>query len=310
MSAFNDRIIEEFRRNDGRVDSAGFGTGLVLLHTVGATTGRPRTNPAMSLRDGDDWLVVASAKGAPRDPGWAHNLRARPQVEIEAVVDGHAETVAVTATELTGDERSAAFERFVSRAPAFADYQDRAPRRLPVFRLSPRPGPVPVAPDDHGRDLVVRSADDPGLRHLGIVGDTYTVLLSGSDTDGRFALIDMHVPPGGGPPPHRHDFEEAFTVLEGEVELTFRGEQATVRAGQTVHVPARAPHFFRNVGDADARMLCLVSPSGLEEYFGRWGATVVGRTTPPGLTEEEAARVLDEALALGPTYAIENLPPD
>ena len=57
-----------------------------------------------------------------------------------------------------------------------------------------------------------------------LVGDTYTILVSGEDTAGKYTLIDMHVPPGGGPPPHRHDFEEMFTVLDGEVRVTFRGQ--------------------------------------------------------------------------------------
>ena len=56
----------------------------------------------------------------------------------------------------------------------------------------------------------------------------------------------MHVPPGGGPPPHRHDFEEMFTVLDGEIEATFRGEKSVVRAGETVNIPANAPHQFQN----------------------------------------------------------------
>jgi quercetin dioxygenase-like cupin family protein len=58
------------------------------------------------------------------------------------------------------------------------------------------------------------------------VGDTDTILLSGMDTAGRFTLIDMHVPPGGGPPPHRYDFEETFILLDGELQATFRGREA------------------------------------------------------------------------------------
>ena len=84
----------------------------------------------------------------------------------------------------------------------------------------------PVAPlpaDNLARDLKIARPDtDESLPHIGLVGDTYTILLSGADTDGRYSLIDMHIPPGGGPPPHRHDFEESFTVLEGEIEATFR----------------------------------------------------------------------------------------
>src|SRR5215831_15552599 len=77
--------------------------------------------------------------------------------------------------------------------------------------------------DDLKRQLVKVDPDDPNVPHFGLGGDTYTVLLSGKDSDGRYCLIDMHVPPGGGPPPHRHDFEETFIILGGELETTFRG---------------------------------------------------------------------------------------
>ena len=69
-----------------------------------------------------------------------------------------------------------------------------------------------IPPDNPHRELSVASSDDPKARHIGIAGNTYTILLSGEDTDGRYCLIDMNVPPGGGPPPHRHDFEEMFTL--------------------------------------------------------------------------------------------------
>jgi quercetin dioxygenase-like cupin family protein len=103
-----------------------------------------------------------------------------------------------------------------------------------------------VPPDDLRRTLSIAGADDPGARHVSIVGGTYTILISGQDTNGQYCLIDMNVPPGGGPPPHRHDFEEMFTLLEGEIEFTFRGKESTVRAGSTVNIPANAPHAFRN----------------------------------------------------------------
>src|SRR5512132_3141647 len=61
-------------------------------------------------------------------------------------------------------------------------------------------------PDDLQRVLTLAQPDkNQSLPHIGIVGDTYTILLTGEDTNGRFCLIDMHVPPGGGPPPHRQD---------------------------------------------------------------------------------------------------------
>jgi quercetin dioxygenase-like cupin family protein len=86
----------------------------------------------------------------------------------------------------------------------------------------------------------VSRADDHNAQHIGLVGDTYTNLLTGKDTAGRFCLIDMHVPPSGGPPPHRHDFEESFIVLEGKIEATFRGAKSLVTAGETINIPANA----------------------------------------------------------------------
>ena len=92
-------------------------------------------------------------------------------------------------------------------------------------------------------------------------------VLSGNDTAGQFCLIDMYVPPEGGPPPHRHDFEETFVNLGGEVEAAFRGEKRTLQAGQTIHIPANAPHQFHNASSKPARMLCICSPAGQEEFF-------------------------------------------
>src|SRR3984893_438675 len=117
----------------------------------------------------------------------------------------------------------------------------------------PKP-PEPIPADDPGRVLTHVSPDtDDSLPHLGLVGDTYAILVSGADTPGRYTLIDMHVPPGGGPPPHRHDFDEMFTILDGEIELTFRGVSAVATAGETINVPANAPHVIRNASERPAR---------------------------------------------------------
>jgi quercetin dioxygenase-like cupin family protein len=130
----------------------------------------------------------------------------------------------------------------------------------------------PVPPDVPSRKLVIaRPNTDQNLSHIGLVGDTYTILLSGDDTAGRYCLIDMHIPPGGGPPPHRHQFEESFTILEGEIEATFRCEKSVVRAGETIHIPANAPHSFTNASSQPARLLCICAPAGQEEFFAQVG---------------------------------------
>lgn len=167
-----------------------------------------------------------------------------------------------------------------------------------------------IPADDPRRELTVANPDAPKMRHISIAGDTYTILVSGAESAGRYCLIDMHVPKGGGPPPHRHDFEEMFTLLEGELEFTFRGEISTVRAGSTVNVPANAPHAFRNASGAPARMLCMCTPAGQEEFFMAVGDPVDSRTAPPPkLTEEEIAERRKKAGSLMAKYRTEMVNP-
>jgi quercetin dioxygenase-like cupin family protein len=169
---------------------------------------------------------------------------------------------------------------------------------------------VPTIPaDDLKRTLALaRPSEDQNLPHIGLVGDTYTILLSGEDTADRYCLIDMHIPPGGGPPPHRHDFEESFTVLEGEIETTFRGAKSTIQAGETINIPANAPHQFRNTSQEPARLLCICSPAGQEEFFLQIGFPVATRTTPPPKLDATAqAAFRKKAEELAPKYRTEFL---
>jgi quercetin dioxygenase-like cupin family protein len=177
-------------------------------------------------------------------------------------------------------------------------------------RHSPQPAST-IPPNDPRRNLTIaRPNEDPNLPYIGLVGDTYTILLTGKDTAGRYCLIDMHVPPCGGPAPHRHDFEEMFTILEGEIEVTFRGEKSVVRAGETVNIPANAPHFFQNASERPARMLCMCSPAGQEEFFMKLGVPVASRTAPPPkLDEAGQAAFKAKAEALAPHYRTELLQP-
>jgi quercetin dioxygenase-like cupin family protein len=166
---------------------------------------------------------------------------------------------------------------------------------------------VSLPPDNPERKLAV-IRDDGNRSHLGIAGNTYTTLLTGHDTNGRYCLIDMYVLPGGGPPPHRHDFEESFTVLEGEIEATFRGETLTLKAGEVIGIPANAPHRFQNKTDKPARLLCICSPAGQEDYFAEIGVPVPTRTTPPPPLDPEAqARIKAKGEALSSKYRTEML---
>lgn len=162
--------------------------------------------------------------------------------------------------------------------------------------------------DDLRRSVTVAGLAGNQPLHIGVVGDTYTILLTGAHTAGRFCLIDMHIPPGGGPPPHRHSFEETFTILEGELEVTCRGDKVVVQEGETVNIPANAPHQFRNSSARPVRLLCICSPAGQEEFFLEIGVPVPTRTTPPPELDAAAEMAFKKkAEVLAPKYSTELL---
>ena len=133
---FNQRNIAEFRANHGRVSGPFEGAPIVLLHTVGARSGKPRTNIMMYLADGDRYLVFASNAGADDNPAWYWNLKANPDARIEVGDD----IVDVHATELQGAERDDKYALQAERYPGFAEYERMTSRTIPVVALTPTDG--------------------------------------------------------------------------------------------------------------------------------------------------------------------------
>jgi quercetin dioxygenase-like cupin family protein len=140
-------------------------------------------------------------------------------------------------------------------------------------------------------------------RTIAVVGDVYRFLAVGEDTDGKYALWEAAVPPGGGPPPHVHSREEeGFYVLEGEITFQIGGERLVAGAGTFANMPVGTPHSFRNESDRPARMLISVAPAGLERMFFEVGQPVSeGATTAPPPTKDE----VEKLLAVAPRYGIE-----
>lgn len=130
---FNERNIAEFRANHGRVGGQFEGAPLVILHTVGARSGEPRTNIMMYLPDGERYLVFASNNGADDNPAWYWNLKANPDARVEVGDD----IVDVRATELQGAERDAKYAQQAERFPGFAEYERKTSRTIPVVALTP-----------------------------------------------------------------------------------------------------------------------------------------------------------------------------
>ena len=188
-----------------------------------------------------------------------------------------------SATVVPEPARTRIYAEQARRYPGFAGYEKKTARTIPVVALELERSPGELPADDPARSTVTSNADAPTARHISVVGDTYTVLVSGADTAGRYTLIDMWVPPGGGPPPHRHDFEEMFSILEGEIEISFRDQTMTAKEGDTVNVPSNAPHQFTNASDRPARDAapfraadCVPGASASSDRIGSAGPRIAG----------------------------------
>jgi len=140
-------------------------------------------------------------------------------------------------------------------------------------------------------------------RTIAVVGDVYRFLATGDDTNGKYAMWEAIVPPGGGPPPHVHSREEeGFYILEGEITFTVNGEKIVVTAGMFANMPVGTPHSFKNESDRPAKMLISVAPAGLEQMFIEVGVPLTeGATTALPPTKEE----IEKLLTVAPRYGIE-----
>ena len=133
MSDFNERVIAEFRANGGVVEM--FGPRVVLLRTVGAKSGEPRTTPVVYRRDGDRLIVFASKAGAPEHPAWFHNILADPDLTIEVGQEGEVVARKARAVELHGEERDRLFEQQATEIPTFREYEQKTTRKIPVVEI-------------------------------------------------------------------------------------------------------------------------------------------------------------------------------
>jgi quercetin dioxygenase-like cupin family protein len=145
--------------------------------------------------------------------------------------------------------------------------------------------------------VVVRPDDDETLPLFEPAADVYTILHKCKSAEGYYYLIDMHIPPGGGPAPHRHDFEETFMVIRGQIELTLHGAKTILRYCNIATVPANELHQFRNLTAQPAHLLCRCSAADMEEFSAAIGVPLAG------------AAAQDQSKAIAGKSQVESVPP-
>ncbi|MER5355063.1 nitroreductase/quinone reductase family protein [Kitasatospora sp. NPDC002551] len=221
--SWNERIIKEFRENNGKVGGMFEGAPMVVLTTAGRRTGKPHTTPAVHLYDDGRYLVFASNAGGPEHPDWYLNLVASPQVTVETGTDeGRVKPFAARAVVLEGEERDRLYERQCAVDPAFREYQRKTDRIIPVVALYP----LDLAGDEErnrmiGRQLIAHhdelraeiaevraavesalnggAADRPGADlarqlHRRCLGFCYGLQMHHTREDGAFTAFERQFP--------------------------------------------------------------------------------------------------------------------
>jgi deazaflavin-dependent oxidoreductase (nitroreductase family) len=139
FNAINVDVIDQFRKNDGKIESGMFkGARLLLLTTTGAKSGKTRVNPLAFTRDGGNFVIIASKGGAPSHPDWYRNLVAHPEVGLEVSTGDGIERIAARARIAEGAERERLYAAQAAIMPGFAEYQRNTSRQIPVVVLEPQ----------------------------------------------------------------------------------------------------------------------------------------------------------------------------
>jgi F420H(2)-dependent quinone reductase len=125
--------VETIEASGGTEGTTLKGVPVVVVTSMGAKSKHLRKNPLMRVEHDGCYALVASKGGAPEHPTWYHNLVAHPTVEIQDGPDRREYTVRI----VEGDERAAWWERAVEVWPAYADYEQKTDREIPVFVAEP-----------------------------------------------------------------------------------------------------------------------------------------------------------------------------
>jgi|1186.fasta_scaffold328559_2 quercetin dioxygenase-like cupin family protein len=144
-------------------------------------------------------------------------------------------------------------------------------------------------------------AETKRARSINYMGTHLTFHADGSDTGGKFAVIESHATRGSEPPLHIHEYEdEFFYVMEGQIEVVCGGETQTLLPGQSALLPRGIPHTFRVIPES-ARFLVHITPAGFEDYFRTLGR-LTGPSHQPVPPPPDRERLLRVAQDFGLTF--------
>jgi mannose-6-phosphate isomerase-like protein (cupin superfamily) len=140
-----------------------------------------------------------------------------------------------------------------------------------------------------------------------VLGDLYTFKATGKQTNGNYTVIEQIIQPQSGPPPHIHHREdEAFYILEGRFSFLCGDKQSMFEAGSFVYIPKGTLHTFKNIDEQQGRLLVIITPAGLEEFFYSIGIPAADLATPPAFDPA----VIDKLMQLAGKYQMDIILPD
>lgn len=134
----------------------------------------------------------------------------------------------------------------------------------------------------------------------GVLGDVYTVKVKSEDTGGAYGFLEVILQPQGGAPAHTHSKEnESFYILEGELEFQIEEQTIVGTPGSFIHIPIGKLHSFTNKTETPVKVLILLTPGGLEEFFAEFGTKVESPLSRPAKNPADLQRLPGIAAKFG-----------
>ena len=166
---------------------------------------------------------------------------------------------------------------------------------------------IPILKPTH-KPVVRVAANQPSYA---VGTDTFTLVVTGKDTNGELFFSDGIIPPGGGPPPHCHGYQEMLFVLDGDLTVFCEEKRISLTRNDVVNVPGWAPYMLKNFSSAPVRVVCAAWPPGLEDQFVEIGTQVPHRNSPPpALTLAEQERMAEAMPGSSERHNARMLPPN